>query len=155
MSGVTVAEAVRELGALQRRTLDLFIERRHLREEGQPTRLQGHVLRAICEKRAMEVSAIARLLEVSPATTSQLLTTMEEKGWLERTLVPNDRRRHRVVLTPAGEAVVRDLETRRTERITAVLAALSAEERAHLVALARRVVDLLGQLQTDAPGERV
>lgn len=152
MTGLSLEEAVAQLGALQRRAFDLFVERRRPRPDGQPTRLQTHVLLAIREKGGLQVSEIARLLEVSPATTSQLLTAMEEKGWLERTLVPNDRRRHRVGLTPAGEGVVREIEARRKERAAAVLAALSAEERAQLVTMAHRLVETIAHMQPEPGG---
>ncbi len=155
MIGLGVDEAVEQLGALQRRTLDLFIERRHQRAEGQPTRLQVHVLRAIRERGTLQVSDVAKLLEVTPATTSQLLATMEGKGWLERTLLPHDRRRHQVALTSAGEAVVREVDTRGKLYFARVLAVLSAEERGQLVALAQRLVDVLGQVQVQPPEEGV
>ena len=144
-AALSVEETIDALMALRQETLGLFIERRVQRPDGLPTRLQEHLLFTVRARGGLRVSEVAAMLGTAPATTSQLLTAMEQKGWLERAMLPEDRRRHRVALTPAGERLVTQIESRRRERLTAVLAALSGEERAQLIGLARRLSALMLQ----------
>ena len=149
MDGMTVADAAARLSALQRHVL-VFAERRRRPPGTLPTRLQEHVLRAIGERGAVDVSEIAGMLEIGRPTASQLLGTMEGRGWLERGLRPEDRRRHAVRLTAQGGAMLQEAEARRARRIAAVLQALTAEERAQVVRLAERLVEVLA---AEAGGE--
>ena len=155
MNGLTVEDTIEQLAALQRDTLSVFVERRPKRAEGQPTRLQTHVLFAVRARGTLQVSEVATLLEIAPATTSQLLTVMENKGWLQRGILPEDRRRHQVSLTPAGVDLLRRMEARRRAQFAPLLAEMSPEERAQLVALARRVVQMLARANLDSCGEDI
>ncbi len=151
MSGPTVAEAVAELTALHGELLGAVVERRRGRPAGGPTRLQEFALLAIRDHGGMGVSELSTLLEISPATTSQLLGLMERRGWLRREMLPADRRRHRVSVTESGDEVVRGLERRRRERLALLLAAFNDQERAQLLALAHRLLEILRR--SEAPGE--
>ena len=46
---------------------------------------------------------LAETLEIPPPTLSHILRGMEERGWLERSIDPHDRRRTRLKRTAAGE----------------------------------------------------
>jgi|GEM_PF-4381665 len=153
--GISVEETIEALTALQRQTLNVWVERRPKRAEGQPTRLQLHVLLAVRQRGALQVSEVAALLEIAPATTSQLLSAMEEKGWLQREILPRDRRRHQVSLTAAGRDLLDRLESRRRNAFAPLLAEMTAEERADLVAMARRVVDMLRRMDPETGREGV
>jgi DNA-binding MarR family transcriptional regulator len=145
VDALTVEATIAQLTALHRQTLAVLLERRRQRPAGDPTRLQEFALLAIRDRGAMQVSELASLLEIAPATTSQLVTTMEDKGWVRRALLPADRRRHEVTLTAAGREVVAQLEARHRERLARVLAELTPEERAQLVAIARRLAAILAR----------
>lgn len=54
------------------------------------------------------VSELARALAISAQAASQLVGLAEQAGYLARTRDPEDRRARRVVLTEAGERLVRD-----------------------------------------------
>ncbi len=151
-AALSVEETIEALMALRQETLGLFVERRVQRPDGLPTRLQEHLLFTVRARGGLQVSEVSAMLGTAPATTSQLLTAMEQKGWLERAMLPEDRRRHRVALTPAGERLVAQMESRRRERLTAVLTALSGEERAQLVGLARRLSALMLRQNTVVEG---
>lgn len=148
-----VDETIERLAHLRRNSLNLFVERRQQRPEGAPTRIQEHVLLALRDGGALQVSEIAALLGVAAATTSQMLSAMEEKGWLQRGMLPQDRRRHQATLTPAGRDLVQQMEARRRKRFAQLLAQMSPEERARLVAMANRVVDLLARRPEDPDEE--
>lgn len=145
---MTVEETLQKLMLLQARMLGALVERRQQRPAGSPTRLQEFVLRAIADRKGMQVSDLVTLLEISPATTSQLLSAMEQKGWLERTILPEDRRRHLVTLTEAGQATVQQREAKRLERFARVLGELTPTEREQLVALAERLVEIAAREET-------
>ena len=153
--GLSVDATIERLTALRRDTLNVFVERRRQRSEGAPTRIQEHVLLAIRERGALQVSEVAALLGIAAATTSQLLTAMEEKGWLQRGILPQDRRRHQVTLTPPGQELVQQMEGRRRDRFARLLAEMSPEERAQLIAVANRVVELLARTPQDPDGEGI
>lgn len=143
MNGLGVEETIEQLVVLHGQLLGALIERRQQRPAGSPTRLQEFALLALRDRGGMQVSEVVSLLEISPATTSQLLSVMEGKGWLQRDILPADRRRHQVTLTAAGRALVAEMETRRRERFARVLAELTALERADFVHLAKRLVEIL------------
>ena len=152
MNQLGVEETLTQLSELHGRMLGAFIERRRQRPEGGPTRLQEFALLAIRDRGGMQVSELVSLLEISPATTSQLLTSMEEKGWLQREMLPADRRRHQVTLTDGGRTLMAQMEARRRERFARVLGELTGEERAQVVSLAKRLVEIVSR-SSDAPGE--
>lgn len=151
-AGLSVEETIEALAALRQETMGLFVERRAQRPEGLPTRLQEHLLLAIRAHGGLQVSEVGAMLGVAPPTTSQLLTAMEQKGWLERAIMPEDRRRHQVTLTPTGHALVRQLEQRRREGLARLLRALEPEERAQCVTLARRLAALALQQNATLSG---
>jgi DNA-binding MarR family transcriptional regulator len=146
MLAIDVDETIAQLTALHGQVLGALVERRRQHPEGCPTRLQEFALLAIRDRGAMQVSELGTLLETSGATTSQLLGAMEERGWLRREILPEDRRRHQVTLTLAGRDVVARMEQRRRERFARVLAELTGQERAQLVAIAKRLVEILPRI---------
>jgi DNA-binding MarR family transcriptional regulator len=67
-----------------------------------------------------------------------VLDILEAAAMVERQRDPNDRRRHAVVLTDAGEAAARRFATLREEATERVLAGLDDEERRQFVDLLHR-----------------
>lgn len=149
MSCLNADDTVAQLAALQAEMLRAFVERRRQRQEGDPTRLQEFALRAIRDKDGLQVSALASLLEISAPTASQLLTVLEERGWVGREILPEDRRRHQITITAEGREMLREVDTRRRQRFAQVLTQLTAQERADLVRIARRVLEVV----RDSSGE--
>lgn len=119
------------------------MERRHARPAGEPTRLQQFLLASIHRPDGITLSELAPLLDVSAATVSQMVGTLEARDWVERGFDPADRRRHVVRLTDAGAAAVERAEGRRRERLMGVLQELSGEERWEMVRLAERVAAIV------------
>lgn len=119
------------------------MERRHERPAGEPTRLQQFLLSSIHHRDGVTLSDLAPLLDVSAATASQMVGTLETRGWVGRGFDPADRRRHVIRLTAEGEQVVLRTQDRRRARLMRVLDQLSGEERWELVRLAQRVAGLV------------
>ncbi|MDA8200968.1 MAG: MarR family transcriptional regulator [Thermaerobacter sp.] len=117
----------------------MTMDRRRARPAGEPTRLQSFLLMAIARHGTMTVSELVPLLDVSPATTSQMVGTLETRGWVSRAFDPEDHRRHVLELTVEGQAMMERSRMRRRERLREILSRLSGTDRAELVRLAERV----------------
>lgn len=79
-------------------------------------------------------SALAAKLGRSPSATSRLLDGLVQKGWVTRTEDPADRRRKRVALAPDGRAFIQAFEATRAGAQAAIMADLSDDERAQVLA---------------------
>lgn len=80
-------------------------------------------------------SYLSRCQDVTKNTISVLLRGLEDQGWIERTLDPDDRRRFRIRLTPAGRELIRTTAPARLAHLNALVDDLGAEERNHLIRL--------------------
>lgn len=108
------------------------------------------VLQLLVDKGEIRPAELGRLMEISSARVAALLNGMERKGWLARRPDPRDRRKIRVVITEAGEAMalrkrreihaytarvlakLGEADTREFLRILDRLIALSEQELKHL-----------------------
>lgn len=70
---------------------------------------------------------IAHVLDVSPPAISWLLGKLEEGGYLERSLLKQDRRRVDLELTGMGQDVVRRVNAQRRKLLNGVLSSLDDE----------------------------
>jgi DNA-binding MarR family transcriptional regulator len=82
---------------------------------------------------------LSRCQDVTKNTISVLLRALEDQGWIERTLDPDDRRRFRIRLTPAGRELIRTTAPSRLAHLNALVGELGAEERTHLVRLLKKL----------------
>src|ERR1700730_15896204 len=53
---------------------------------------------------------VARRLEIEGPTLVRLLDLLEQKGWIQRIVVPNDKRRKYSILTPKAAAQIQIIE---------------------------------------------
>jgi DNA-binding MarR family transcriptional regulator len=74
------------------------------------------------------VSDLARVLGVTAGTASILIDRLVERGLVDRRQDPDDRRRHRCRLTPAGEQLLRQLYEVFQNQSRALFAVLSEDE---------------------------
>jgi DNA-binding MarR family transcriptional regulator len=77
----------------------------------------------------MPMSRIADLLDVSLSNATGLIDRMEEKGFVERVRVPDDRRLVLVRPGAAGLQALVESESTKRERLRSVLGRLTAAER--------------------------
>ena len=75
---------------------------------------------------------IARMLDVSPPAISWLLGKLEEGGYIERSLLKQDRRRIDLELTGVGKDVVKRVNSHRKKLLNGVLSGLDDETVTHL-----------------------
>ncbi|MFD4949257.1 MarR family winged helix-turn-helix transcriptional regulator [Streptomyces sp. NPDC058239] len=73
------------------------------------------VLALLREHGEMRISRLAELMAVDMSVTSRHVAHVAERGWIERSSDPADKRSRILRLTPAGHDVLNDLNRRTTE----------------------------------------
>jgi len=92
--------------------------------------------------------ALSEGLFVDANSCVLLLNELEAAGYAERRRDPTDRRRHHVVLTPAGRAALERAEQAQQSIEDEVLAALEPAERAELQRLLGKALEGPGSVST-------
>ncbi|NEB06000.1 MarR family transcriptional regulator [Streptomyces sp. SID13726] len=87
----------------------------------------------------MRMSNLAELLAVDMSVTSRHVAHVVERGWIERSPDPADKRSRILRLTPAGRAQIDELSRRTTQLLAECLADWSDEEVAQLTRLMARL----------------
>lgn len=146
---LSVEDALRHLVEIQRQTFSVLVERRSDLRAGEPTRMQTQLLRLVHDGGPLSVSELAKLLTVSVPTASQWVNRMADRGWLELAISDRDRRRHDIRITEAGAAILTRRYLTRLAVMRQVLDGFTPEERATLVRLIERAVELWHDLSPE------
>jgi len=129
-------KAAEEAGAALRATLGLLYRRlRQTRAAGDLSLPESTALSRLDRSGPITAAQLARLEQVSPQSIGATLQSLEARQLVNRAPDPTDGRRMILSLTRAGRETVHSKRTARTEQMTRALAALSAEERAQLMAV--------------------
>ena len=118
--------------------------RRHLKEALAAEDLllpQYGMLVALDDFGPMSQQRIAESLDMDKSHLVGKIDRLASRGLLAREADPADRRRHRIVLTPQGKALVDRIRPIAEESQREALAVLSEEERVVLEALLLRVLE--------------
>jgi DNA-binding MarR family transcriptional regulator len=115
---------------------------------------QTGVLHLVAREPGQSQHALADRLGVVPSRVVALVDGLEGRGLLERRRSATDRRSYELHLTGAGRELLGRLREVAMAHEREVTAALSADERAQLVALLRRVADQQGLTPGVHPGYR-
>lgn len=99
------------------------------------------VLARLAEAGAVSQNRLGRQVDMDPATIHGVVRRLAARGLIDIAPDPEDRRRSRLSLSPAGHKQMAELGplSKQADRKTG--ACLSMEERATLLALLRRVAD--------------
>jgi DNA-binding MarR family transcriptional regulator len=110
-----------------------------LREHGL---LLGHlaILTALDDFGPMSQQQLADSLDFDKSHLVGRIDVLEERDLVTRTQDPDDRRRHRVALTPAGRTLLNRLRPVAKQSQKGFLEALTAAEQRTLISLLRRVL---------------
>jgi len=146
----------------QLKSVDLILHRRlwqKLNLEVKP----GHVMLLVKLARiardnpqGLRVSELASAFNVTASGVTQLVTALEEKGYVGRSMDPDDRRAVRVSLTPSGFRLAESLKAAMDSIFTGLVEHLGHDKSRRLMALLADVTRYFEQLETrDAsePGE--
>ncbi|GGX11398.1 MarR family transcriptional regulator [Streptomyces malachitofuscus] len=97
---------------------------------------------------AMRMSRLAELLSVDMSVTSRHVAHLAERGWIERSPDPADKRSRILRLTPAGQDRLDELFRRTTELLAERLGDWTDEEVERLTQLMARLRDSFGEGRT-------
>jgi DNA-binding MarR family transcriptional regulator len=92
----------------------------------------------------MRMSKLAELLSVDMSVTSRHVTHLAERGWIERSPDPADKRSRILRLTPAGQDQLDELFRRTTQLLAERLGDWSDDEVGRLTRLMTRLRDSFG-----------
>lgn len=112
------------------------------------TPVQYAVLRMLQERPGIDQVTLAREVALDTSTTADIAARLETKGWIVRELLP--RRQRRLLLTPAGEAVLARLVPGLQAMNRSLLSRLDQTEREDFMRLLRKFVQLNNE-QSRAP----
>jgi DNA-binding MarR family transcriptional regulator len=103
-------------------------ELRDIAEAGWPVTLQQYRAMAALHHHACSLNELASRHHVSAPAVSRLVSTLVERGWVQREEDPQDRRQVVLTLTCEGETMWNAMAERSTEHLAAMLDDLSPEE---------------------------
>lgn len=98
----------------------------------------------------MRMGRLAELLAVDMSVTSRHVAHAVERGWIERSPDPDDRRSRILRLTPAGEDLLEDLGRRTTDMFAHHLEDWSDDEVGQLNAMLARLRNSIGDCRAHA-----
>lgn len=111
---------------------------------------QYRALALISQAGGLRPSDLAQALAMQPSGVTRLTARLERAGLLSRRRNTGDGRESMVMLTPAGEGVVRDVTRRRRREVSAALARMSPPDRAAAARGLRLFARAAGDLPDDA-----
>jgi DNA-binding MarR family transcriptional regulator len=101
----------------------------------------ARALRVLVEREGIRVSELAEALHIAPRSATEVADNLEERGLVERTPDPRDRRAVLLHPTEAGRKLREEVETARTAATRAMFERLAAADRRELARLLQQLVD--------------
>lgn len=99
------------------------------REGGEETTVGQFLALELLADAPMSLSMLARTRHVSMQTMGEVVQTLVQRGWVERTQHPNDRRSWLLMLTPDGREHHDNMRVHTLERMAPFLNQLNDDER--------------------------
>jgi DNA-binding MarR family transcriptional regulator len=104
----------------------------------------------VCREGPIRLTALAAKEGVSQPSMTQLIQRLERLGLVTRLADPEDGRAALIGITGHGQALLDDRKRMRRERLTALMATLTAEEESALWLSARVALPVLRRLVANA-----
>jgi DNA-binding MarR family transcriptional regulator len=111
---------------------------------------QLHILLTLQRNGEMTMSRLADVLNVSLSNATGLIDRIEERGYVERTRVPEDRRVVKIRVTPEGSRMLDEVDALSDELIRSVLTRL---DRSKLSGIGQAAAALRAALAVATGGE--
>lgn len=127
-SSADVADRILHIIPLMMRTLAA-----ELRQTGHTLSPSHFRLLAMLYERKWSLGELAQHDSVSPPTISRAISTLEDRGWVERSTSPEDGRVVLAELTPRGKAVLEDMHAKAQAWLAEALDKLEDAERERLM----------------------
>jgi len=131
---------LRLVGLFRRTFSDLLTAEGWLAESGAKPATYG-VLRVVAVHGPVSQREVCDALGTHASDMVEIVDCAERQGWVERRRDPDDRRRYRLTITPAGRRVLTRFDAVAAEAEGRVLAPLDEAERRRLVDLVSKVVE--------------
>ena len=87
----------------------------------------------------LELRTLRRRLQTSKANATEIVTTLVQRGFVERSRLPHDRRAAIVVLTARGHELVDRLFPEHTQRVQRAFSVLDETEKRFLAEVCRKL----------------
>ncbi|MGY1848266.1 MULTISPECIES: MarR family winged helix-turn-helix transcriptional regulator [unclassified Blastococcus] len=119
-------------------------QRRRWREALAPWDLSPHqarALRVVCERDGVRLSDLAEALHIAPRSATEVADGLQERGLVERSPDPGDRRAVIVRPTDEGRRVRREVGRARAADSAELFARLGPEDRATLARILHDLTD--------------
>ena len=119
-------------------------QRRRFREALAPWDLSPHharALRVVSERDDMRLTDLAEALHIAPRSATEVAAGLLERGLVERTPDPGDRRAVILRVTDEGRRIRAEIEAARTADAAELFGRLSPGDRAELARLLRSLTD--------------
>jgi DNA-binding MarR family transcriptional regulator len=137
-----VDDGTTELGDLLMRVARA--QRRRWRESLEPWNLSpshSRALHVVGHRDGVRLSDLAEALRIAPRSATEVVDGLAERGLVERHPDPADRRAVHVVLTPAGRALLDEVDAARATDLRELFGRLSPPDQAELARLLRALLD--------------
>ena len=102
---------------------------------------ESRALRVIGEHEPTRLGVVAQHLRIAPRSVTDVVDSLEARGFVAREPDPSDRRATRVALTTRGRTVLAELDAARRADHESYFADLSERDRAALARILGRLVD--------------
>jgi len=106
-------------------------------------------LRCSAPSEGMTLTQLAQFVLVTPASITNRVDRLEERGLVKRQAVPGDRRRWLVQLTPTGESLVDEIIPKYLEKEQQLLSVLNDNEQQQLYLLLLKLLSGLTDSNSD------
>ncbi len=106
---------------------------------------QYYILQTIAQEGAKTSSELASVLKVSLAAVTNLTNKLESKGYVERVVMPTDRRHIFIHITKPGQSVVDMMQERHLKLCESFQTMFSDEEKMRLTEAYRKMIDAMKQ----------
>ncbi len=93
-----------------------------------------------------ELSDIRKYLAVSKSAISQMLAALEKKGYISRTVNPENRRNLIVTLTPLGKITLNEIDTVYHSRFEQVVKGMGEQNIKEMIRLINYMNEIINQL---------
>ncbi len=127
-------------GHLLRRAQQISVSIFHEEVGGELTPVQYAMLRCLAERPGIDQVSLAGLAAVDTSTGATVCARLEEKGLLERKVIPHNRRQRALTITPEGERLLASLIPATQRLRKRLLAPLSAAEQKQFMQMLAKLV---------------
>lgn len=100
---------------------------------------QGRLLRSLEQEDGIPQQELAERVRIRPASASELISKMEQKGHIERKVDQEDRRQYLVYITEEGRAVAQQTREARAQTSEEIFSVLEPQEQQELLRLLHKV----------------